>query len=116
MIASGADSNRVQTVMGHGSATVTLDTYGHLMPGRLDDIPAHLDDFARPARPAATASVLKPAERWTRNSSRVRTLCQPLGFFISQHCHIARSRTSYSPEDLPTVGGSAHHRAYTLQR
>lgn len=29
-IASGADVNVVQTMLGHKSATLTLDTYGHL--------------------------------------------------------------------------------------
>ncbi|MER5989117.1 tyrosine-type recombinase/integrase [Streptomyces sp. NPDC001787] len=37
-IASGADVNVVQTVLGHKSATLTLDTYGHLFPDRLDEV------------------------------------------------------------------------------
>ncbi|WP_420706399.1 tyrosine-type recombinase/integrase [Streptomyces sp. CcalMP-8W] len=36
-IASGADVNVVQTMLGHKSATLTLDTYGHLFPDRLDE-------------------------------------------------------------------------------
>ncbi|MFE7663113.1 tyrosine-type recombinase/integrase [Streptomyces celluloflavus] len=37
-IASGADVNVVQTMLGHKSATLTLDTYGHLFPDRLDEV------------------------------------------------------------------------------
>lgn len=35
-IASGADVKVVQQLLGHGSATMTLDTYGHLFEYRLD--------------------------------------------------------------------------------
>ncbi len=33
MIAAGVNPKALQTFMGHSSITVTLDTYGHLMPG-----------------------------------------------------------------------------------
>jgi integrase len=33
MIAAGVNAKALQTFMGHASITVTLDTYGHLMPG-----------------------------------------------------------------------------------
>lgn len=36
--ASGADVNVVQTMLGHKSATMTLDVYGHLFPDRLDEV------------------------------------------------------------------------------
>jgi integrase len=35
-IASGADVKVIQTMLGHKSATLTLDLYGHLFPDRLD--------------------------------------------------------------------------------
>jgi site-specific recombinase XerC len=37
-IASSADVNVIQTMLGHKSATLTLDVYGHLFPGRLDEV------------------------------------------------------------------------------
>lgn len=37
-IASGADVKVVQQMLGHGSATMTLDTYGHLFENRLDEV------------------------------------------------------------------------------
>ena len=49
-IASGADVKVVQQMLGHGSATMTLDTYGHLFENRLDDV-ADAMDLARTRAP-----------------------------------------------------------------
>ena len=48
-IASGADVKVVQTMLGHASATMTLDLYGHLYADRLDEIADRMD-AARTAR------------------------------------------------------------------
>ncbi|MCU1417597.1 MAG: xerD, partial [Schumannella sp.] len=45
-IASGADVKVVQQMLGHASATMTLDTYGHLFANRLDEV-ADAMDLAR---------------------------------------------------------------------
>ncbi|MGW6905668.1 tyrosine-type recombinase/integrase [Streptomyces sp. NPDC054940] len=42
-IAAGADVKVVQTMLGHKSATMTLDLYGHLFPDRLDEVADALD-------------------------------------------------------------------------
>jgi integrase len=42
-IASGADVKVVQQMLGHKSATMTLDLYGHLFPDRLDVVADALD-------------------------------------------------------------------------
>ena len=42
-IASGADVKVVQQMLGHGSATMTLDTYGHLFDDRLDEVGDAMD-------------------------------------------------------------------------
>jgi integrase len=42
-IASGADIKVVQQMMGHKSATMTLDQYGHLFPDRLDVVADAMD-------------------------------------------------------------------------
>ncbi|GAA1557355.1 site-specific integrase [Streptomyces globosus] len=42
-IASGADVKVVQTMLGHKSAAMTLDVYGHLFPDRLDEVADALD-------------------------------------------------------------------------
>jgi len=48
-IASGADVKVVQQMLGHKTATMTLDLYGHLYPDRLDDVAERLDAAARDA-------------------------------------------------------------------
>ncbi len=42
-IAAGADIKVVQQMLGHGSATMTLDTYGHLFSNRLDEVADAMD-------------------------------------------------------------------------
>ena len=42
-IAAGADVKVVQQMLGHRSATMTLDLYGHLFPDRLDQVAEALD-------------------------------------------------------------------------
>ena len=48
-IASGADVKVVQQMLGHKSATMTLDLYGHLFGDRLDEVADALDTAARAA-------------------------------------------------------------------
>ena len=48
-IAAGADVKVVQQMLGHKSATMTLDLYGHLFPDRLDEVADALDAAARVA-------------------------------------------------------------------
>jgi integrase len=49
-IASGANVKVVQQMLGHKSATMTLDLYGHLFGDQLDDVAERLDAGAREAR------------------------------------------------------------------
>jgi integrase len=42
-IAAGADVKVIQTMLGHANAAMTLDTYGHLFPDRLDEVASALD-------------------------------------------------------------------------
>ena len=42
-IANGADVKVVQQMLGHASAAMTLDVYGHLFDGRLDEVADALD-------------------------------------------------------------------------
>ena len=56
-IAAGADVKVVQQMLGHASAAMTLDQYGHLFGDRLDDVA----DRMAAARRAAVAPVLPEA-------------------------------------------------------
>lgn len=42
-IAAGADVKVVQEMLGHATATMTMDTYGHLFKNRLDTVAAAMD-------------------------------------------------------------------------
>ena len=53
-IASGADVKVVQQMLGHGSATMTLDTYGHLFEDRLDEVGDAMDRARHTARERRT--------------------------------------------------------------
>ncbi|MFG2224062.1 tyrosine-type recombinase/integrase [Streptomyces sp. NPDC048644] len=69
-IASGADVNVVQTMLGHKSATLTLDTYGHLFPDRLDEVSKKM--HKRRAKQLAKAKAkLEKAERKAREAAGV---------------------------------------------
>jgi integrase len=58
MIAAGVNAKALSTYMGHASITITLDRYGHLMPGNEEEAAALLDAYlererAQVARSAA---------------------------------------------------------------
>jgi integrase len=62
-IASGANVKVVQTMLGHKSATLTLDRYGHLFGDDLDALADRLDSAARaavaPPRPRRRGNVVQ---------------------------------------------------------
>jgi integrase len=45
MIAAGVNAKALSTYMGHSSIAITLDRYGHLMPGNEDEAARRLDRF-----------------------------------------------------------------------
>jgi integrase len=45
MIASGANVKTVQSQLGHKTATITLDQYGHLFADDLDDVADKMHDL-----------------------------------------------------------------------
>jgi integrase len=57
LIAAGVNSKAVSTYMGHASITITLDRYGHLMPGNEAEAADLLDAYlARERRTASESS------------------------------------------------------------
>ena len=48
-IAAGADVKVLQRMLGHASAALTLDRYGHLLPGQAQSVADRLDEMARAA-------------------------------------------------------------------
>lgn len=47
-IASGADVKKVQAMLGHKSAAMSLDLYGHLFETGMDDVARRMDALVRP--------------------------------------------------------------------
>jgi integrase len=45
MVAAGVNAKALSTYMGHATISITLDRYGHLMPGNEDEAAAMLDDY-----------------------------------------------------------------------
>ncbi len=66
-IASGADVKVVQTMLGHKTATLTLDTYGHLWPDRLDEVSDRLDA----QRTKSLEKARKKAEKAARRAQQL---------------------------------------------
>jgi integrase len=45
MVAAGVNANALSTYMGHASIKITLDRYGHLMPGNEEEAAGLLDSY-----------------------------------------------------------------------
>lgn len=56
-IAAGADVKTVQLMLGHSSATTTLDVYGHLWEEGLDTLPGAIDALMAKERERLAAEV-----------------------------------------------------------
>jgi integrase len=59
LIAQGAHPRAIKERLGHSTITVTMDTYGHLLPSIDDELSAGLDAAFRSAR-EAPAAYLRP--------------------------------------------------------
>src|SRR5207249_8388990 len=58
MIAAGVNAKALSTYMGHANISITLDRYGHLMPGAEDEAAALLDAYLQRADTAARVAQL----------------------------------------------------------
>lgn len=57
-IAAGADIKVLQRMLGHASAALTLDRYGHLLPGQAQNVADRLDEMAASAVPQRGGKVI----------------------------------------------------------
>jgi integrase len=53
MIAAGVNAKALSSYMGHASITITLDRYGHLMPGAEEEAASMLDAYLDQGRSAS---------------------------------------------------------------
>jgi hypothetical protein len=77
MIRQGASVKAVQKQLGHATASITLDTYGHLFPDELDALADRLED----ARADALATLARTSAdhrlcRWRSRRSAGRLGCR----------------------------------------
>jgi integrase len=63
MIAAGVNAKGLAAFMGHSSVTITLDRYGHLMPGSEDEAAGLLDAFLERANTRARLAAVAGAAR-----------------------------------------------------
>ena len=56
MIAAGVNAKALSTYMGHATISVTLDRYGHLMPGNEDEAAEKLDEYLARFAPSSRQS------------------------------------------------------------
>jgi integrase len=60
MIAAGVNAKALSTYMGHANISITLDRYGHLMPGNEEEAAGLLDAYLTRASEAAVRATLAP--------------------------------------------------------
>jgi integrase len=63
LIREGASVKAVQRQLGHATASITLDTYGHLFPDELDQLAERLEDVRAGALAARRAAEVSPQRR-----------------------------------------------------
>jgi integrase len=63
LIDAGTNVKAIQTYMGHAYISITLDRYGHLLPGNRDEVRELMDKYL--ASCASGAPVTSPSERFT---------------------------------------------------
>jgi integrase len=79
LIAAGVNANALSTHLGHSSIQITLDRYGHLMPGNEDEAVALVDAYlARSTAPGRRRSGLHESERGYARG-RARQSCDSPG-------------------------------------
>jgi hypothetical protein len=59
MIAAGVNAKALSTYMGHATISITLDRYGHLMPGNEDEAAGMLDAHLARGAPVSRQSGLE---------------------------------------------------------
>ena len=72
MIAAGVNTKALSTYMGHTSITITLDRYGHLLPGNEHEAAALLDSYLTNGSAGAATTVVDsrtPANKGGRTRS-----------------------------------------------
>jgi integrase len=62
-ISAGANVKVVQTLLGHKTAVLTLDRYGHLYPDDLDAVATAFDSAADALRTVSPLNAIRPRRK-----------------------------------------------------
>jgi hypothetical protein len=62
MIAAGVNAKALSSYMGHSTITMTLDRYGHLMPGNEDEAAAMLSDYLERDTRSGASGLARPQD------------------------------------------------------
>jgi integrase len=62
MIAAGVNAKALSTYLGHANINITLDTYGHLLPGNEEEAAGLLDAFLDRANTQARIAQIEGGE------------------------------------------------------
>jgi integrase len=68
MIAAGVNAKALTTYLGHSSVQVTLDRYGHLMPGNEEEAAGLLDAYLLRADTAARLAQVRDSRATVRDT------------------------------------------------
>jgi hypothetical protein len=66
MIAAGVNAKALSTFMGHATISITLDRYGHLMPGSEEEAAGMLDAYLEAQRERAEAAARQTTVAFSR--------------------------------------------------
>jgi len=72
-IAAGVNAKALSTYLGHASVTITLDRYGHLMPGNEEEAAGLLDAYSS-CMPSASPSSMRRCTA-AHESSESKSAC-----------------------------------------
>lgn len=78
MIAAGVNAKALQSFMGHANISITLDRYGHLMPGSKAEAAGLLDAYLSAQRERAEEAARGLARCWLLAHSLLLSLDREL--------------------------------------
>jgi hypothetical protein len=76
MIAAGVNAKALSTYMGHANISITLDRYGHLMPGSEDEAAELLDAYLERANTQARRAAVEAPADLTGAHTGAHPLCE----------------------------------------
>ncbi len=105
MIAAGVNAKALSTYMGHSSITITLDRYGHLMPGNETEAGDMLNTYLT-ATPSPNPNPAKPQRNRRTSPSPVTTARSPKR---SRHTKVAGPSKRSCVSRIRDRPGAARH-------